>query len=133
MSQENVDIVRTGLEHFLTTGELDLEVLDEQVVIRDHDIPDSRDYRGRAGFVKWLEDWGEAWEEWTLEPVEYLDAGDKVVIVLRMKAKGRGSGLEIDRLDALVYEFRGAKVVSADYFNSREQGLRAAGLTVPAE
>lgn len=132
MSQENVDIARNALERFLREGELGLDLLDEHAVIRDHDIPDPRDYRGPAGFVKWLQDWGEAWEEWTVEPVEYLDAGDKVVIVWRMKAKGRGSGLEIDRQDALVYEFREGKVVSIDYFNSREQGLEAAGLAASA-
>ncbi|HEX6458331.1 MAG TPA: nuclear transport factor 2 family protein [Thermoleophilaceae bacterium] len=128
MSQQKVDIARDGLERFLATGEPDLELLDEHAVIRDHDIPDPRDYRGRRGFVKWLQDWGEAWEEWTIEPLEYLDAGDQVVIVCRMKARGRGSGLEIDRQDALVYGFRDGKVVSIDYFNSREQGLAAAGL-----
>ena len=47
-----------------------------------------------------------------------------------MMAKGRGSGLELDRLDALVYEFRDGKAIRLDYFNNREQGLAAAGLPV---
>jgi len=45
-----------------------------------------------------------------------------------MTAKGRGSGIEIDREDSLVYDFRDGKAVRLDYFNSREQGLEAAGL-----
>ena len=59
-----------------------------------------------------------------------IDAGDRVVAVLRMKARGRGSGVEIDREDSLVYEFRDGKVVRLDYFNTREQGLAAAGVHV---
>lgn len=128
MSQERVDQIRSGLEHYLTTGEVDLDRLADDAVIRDHDIPDPHDYRGKQGFLRWLSDWGEAWDEWTIEPEEFLDAGDKVVIVFRMKARGRASGLEIDRNDALVYEFRGGKIVALDYYNSREQALATAGL-----
>ena len=128
MSAENVQIVRRAMEEYLSKGDVDFTLLDEDVEIHDHDILDGRDYRGQSGFVRWLRDWGEAWERWTIEPVEYLDAGDKVVLVFRMIAKGRGSGLELDRLDTLVYEFREGKAVRLDYYNSREEGLAAAGL-----
>ncbi|HEY7633610.1 MAG TPA: nuclear transport factor 2 family protein [Thermoleophilaceae bacterium] len=128
MSAENLELLRQANDRFLATGELDRELLDDDVVIRDHDIPDTRDYHGPADFGRWLEDWGEAWAEWTIEPEEYVDAGDKVVFVFRMTAKGRGSGLEVDRHDAMVYEFRDGKVIAVDYYNSREQGLVAAGV-----
>ena len=128
MSAENVDLVRRATEDFLATGSLDFRILVEQVEIRDHDILDGQEYSGRPGFLRWLQDWGEAWGQWRVEPIEYLDAGDKVVLVFRMIARGRGSGLELDRLDALVYEFRDGKAIRLDYFNSREQGLAAAGL-----
>jgi ketosteroid isomerase-like protein len=128
MSAENVEIVRRATEEYLVKGGLDFTILADDVEIHDHDILDGREYRGQRGFVRWLEDWGEAWERWTVEPVEYLDAGDKVVLVFRMVAKGRGSGLELDRLDTLVYEFRDGKAVRLDYFNNREEGLAAAGL-----
>jgi len=128
MSAENVHLVRRATEEYLAKGGLDYAVLDEHVEIRDHDILDGREYRGRSGFARWLQDWGEAWERWTIEPLEYLDAGDKVVLVFRMIATGRGSGIQIDREDALVYEFRDGKAVRLDYFNSRQEGLAAAGL-----
>jgi hypothetical protein len=38
VSQENVEIAKRGFEHFLVTGEPPWETLDEEVVIRDHDI-----------------------------------------------------------------------------------------------
>ena len=130
MSEQIVQLVREALDRFVAKGEVFWEILDEQVVIEDHDIPDTRGYRGHAGFLKWLADWGEPWAKWSLEPQEFIDAGDNVVAVLRMRATGRGSGVEVDRQDSLVFEFRDGKAVRLDYFNTREQGLAAAGVHV---
>ena len=128
MSEEALQLTRDALTRFIATGEVTWEFFDEQLVIEDHDIPDTRDYRGHAGFLRWLADWSEPWAEWNIEPVEYVDAGDRVVVILRLTAKGRASGIEIDREDSLVYEFRDGKAIRLDYFNTREQGLAAAGL-----
>ena len=127
MSEHDVALVREAFERF-AKGEIFWEMLDEQAVIQDHDIPDTRDYRGHDGFRRWLADWSEPWAEWSLEPTEFIDAGDRVVAVVRMRATGRGSGIEVDREDSLVYEFRDGRVIRLDYFNSRDQGVAAAGL-----
>jgi ketosteroid isomerase-like protein len=46
-----------------------------------------------------------------------------------MKAKGAGSGLELDRQDAQVYRFRDDKIVRLDYYNNKAEALKAAGLS----
>ena len=51
-----------------------------------------------------------------------------VVIFIRMKAKGRGSGIEIDRPDALVYRISGGLIAQIDYFNDRDEAPKAVGL-----
>jgi ketosteroid isomerase-like protein len=132
MSAENLESARQALETYVKTGRLDLSRLDDDAPIRDHDIPDPGDYRGPRGFVQWLKDWNEAWEAWSMVPEEYIDAGDKIVMVFQIKARGRASGLEVDRHDALVYEYRGDRIVAVDYYNSREQAAAAAGLTKSA-
>jgi ketosteroid isomerase-like protein len=130
MSQENVEIVRRGFEHFLATGEPAWETLDEEVEVHDHDILDAGEYRGLAGVGRWLEDWSGAWSEFSMEPSEFIDAGERVVAVFRMTATGQGSGVRVDRQDAMVWEMGpGAKVVRIDYYNNREQALKAVGLT----
>jgi ketosteroid isomerase-like protein len=129
MSEENVAVVRRGLERFMKTGEVLEETFDvESLEVHDHDILDGRDYRGAEGFMQWLEDWSAAWGEWSLEPEEYIDGGERVVVVAKMHARGRGSGVEVDRQDALLYELRDGLIVRIDYFNNKGEALAAAGL-----
>ncbi len=128
MSQENVEIVRGAVERFMATGDVTWDILDEDLEVHDHDILDGRDYRGHAGFGLWLDDWGVAWGDWSYDAEEFIDAGDHVVVVIRMKVVGRSSGVYVERQDALVYKFHNGKVTRLDYYNSRQQALEAAGL-----
>jgi len=104
------------------------DAADPEVEVHDHDAPDQGDYLGREGLTRWLEDWGAAWADWSIELDEFIDAGDSVVIFIRMKAEGRDSGIALDRKDALVYEIRDALVKRIDYYNDRHEALKAVGL-----
>jgi hypothetical protein len=73
VSQDNIEIVRSGFERFFQAGEEQWEMLDPEIEIYDHDLPDAGSYRGRDGFIQWGADWGEPWEEWSFEPEEYID------------------------------------------------------------
>jgi len=53
---------------------------------------------------------------------------DQVLALFRMVARGRGSGIEIDRLDAIAYKLRDARNVRLEYFNDRRQDLETVGL-----
>jgi ketosteroid isomerase-like protein len=129
MSQENVEIVRQWLETFLATGTPVWDTLDKDVEIEDHDIPEQGKYRGHEGFLRWIEEWDAPWAEWSLQPEEFIDAGDRVVVIVHLKATGRSSGAQVERDDALVFELRDGKMVRIDYFNDRTQALEAAGLS----
>jgi hypothetical protein len=76
------------------------EDLSLAVVVVDPDylpVTDSPDHAVHPdGFVRWLEDWDEPWEEWSMEAERWIDAGDQVVLIFRMTTKGRGSGVEIN-------------------------------------
>jgi len=128
VSQQNVDLVRQSFERFVETGEPVWELMHEDVEIRDHDIMDGSEYRGHAGFGQWLADWGAAWSSFEMEPQEYIDGGDCVIVVVHMRATGARSGIEVDRQDAAVNWLRDGKVARIDYFNNRDQALAAAGI-----
>lgn len=125
----NVARIKRFYDRWFTTGELPWDMVDEKCEVHDHDTPDQGAYLGHAGVERWLRDWGEAWAEWNFEPQEFIDAGDAVIAVIRMHAKGMGSGVELDRQDALVYRFRGDNIGRVDYYNSKEQALAAAGVS----
>jgi ketosteroid isomerase-like protein len=128
MSRENVELARRAFEHFLRTGDQRWEFLDPEVEVYDHDIPDAGTYRGHEGYNRWLEDWGEAWGDFSLEAERWIDAGDKVVVIFQLTARGKGSGVEVKRRDAIVWTVSDGKAVRLDYYNNESQALAAAGL-----
>ena len=128
MSRENVDRVQAALEHFATTGEPAWDGLHEEVEVYDHDIMDAGDYRGHAGFARWLQDWASAWSDYTMEPEEFLDAGESVVAFILQRTTGHGSGVALERHDAMVFELRDAKILRLDYYNNRDEALKYVGL-----
>ena len=69
-----------------------------------------------------------AWSEFSMEPDEFLDVGERVVVVFRMRAKRASSGVAVERRDAMVFELRDGKTVRLDYYNSRAEALEAVGL-----
>jgi ketosteroid isomerase-like protein len=130
MSQENVEVVRRSYEAYVR-GDLEgaLAAFDPEVEAYDHDIPDAAPYRGFEGLLRWQADWERSWESWRWDPEEFIDAGERVVAVLRVHARGRHSGVDLERLDAAVWRLRDRKCVRLDYYGSRKQALEAVGLS----
>ena len=127
MSQKNVELVQKLLAGFIATGIPSWDLLDGNVEVQDHDVMDASEYRGHAGFAEWLENWDAAWSDFSMQPEEFVDAGDQVVSICRMTATGRGSGVVVERQDAMVATVREGKIVRLDYYNSREQALATVG------
>jgi uncharacterized protein len=130
MSQENVEVVRRSYEAY-ARGDLEsaLAALDAEIEIYDHDLPDATEsYRGLDGVGRWQADWEASWESWRWEPEEFIDAGDRVVAVLGVHAKGRGSGVDVERVDGAVWTLRDRKCIRLDYYGSRAEALEAVGL-----
>ena len=123
-----MEFVREGWERYSGTGEPPWDLFHESVEVHDHDTPDQGDYRGHEGLARWLEDWGAAWAEWSIEVDEFIDAGDSVVILIRMNTEGRGSGIKAQRQDALVYGITQGLITRVDYYNDRAEALKAVGL-----
>jgi ketosteroid isomerase-like protein len=130
MSREDVEHMRRGVEHFRRTGEALWADLHPDIEMHDHDIPDGTVYRGHEGWREWAAHFAEAWESVSLEPQEYIDAGDgRVVLVARVAARGVGSGVEVERVEGVMWTIREGKTVRMDYYGSRAEALEAAGLT----
>lgn len=130
MSRENVETVRQGYEAF-NRGDLDWMVahLDPEIVWEDAaEVPGSRTYRGIREVRGYLESFAQQWEEIRFEPDEILDVGEQVVVLVRMVARGRASGAQVDARLAHLWELREGRGVSMCTFFDRESALTAAGL-----
>ena len=131
MSAENVEIVRLAYETFETTGEIRWELFHPDIEIRDHDLPDAIDevFRGREGYLRWVAIWSDAWEDYEIEVKDLVDAGDdRVIAVFRLRAKGKGSGVETERENAVVYTVKDGKVTHGDYYGFKDSAFAAAGV-----
>jgi ketosteroid isomerase-like protein len=92
------------------------------------DQPDSPSFRGREAFARYLEPWLEAFDEYRIEVSEYIDLGEYVVIVGRVNAHGRVSGVETSDDEAWLMRFRDGKAVEYHECRTKANALEAAGL-----
>jgi ketosteroid isomerase-like protein len=105
-----------------------LEQLDEEIeVYTPPELPNAGTYRGHQGFLQWLGQWDEAWEEFRLE-IERIDfVGDRCgVVTVRQFGRGAGSGVEVEMRIAQLYEMRGDKATRLHYYPDRETALATA-------
>ncbi len=134
MSAEATSVLERFNETLAQRGEVAWDLIDPEIVVVDHDIPDAGDYRGHEGFRKWLlEDWASAWESYTLQDGQLVDAGDTVVSIFTLTARGKGSGVETRRRNASVNTVKDGRITRVEYYTTEEEARAAAGLAATQE
>lgn len=131
MSQQNVEIVRRVIDAWnRDEQETVIRFLDPDVVFdATRRLINPRTYTGMEGMRAMLADRDEVWEEFRTEPDEFVDAGDRVVVIGRWAGKGKGSGIEVQQPVAHVFTLRGGRVVRWELgYTDRGKALEAAGL-----
>jgi ketosteroid isomerase-like protein len=130
--QTDVETLRRAYDA-LSQGNVDdvLQALDPEVECQ---LPEggitTGTIRGHQAVREFLEGYIEAFESFRLEPEQFIDADDRVVVFLRVIGRGRGSGLEVDTRPAHVWTMQRGKGVRVQVFPDRTKGaaLEAAGL-----
>jgi ketosteroid isomerase-like protein len=132
MSQEWVDLVRLGFEA-IERGDMamfDGMTTEDLVLVQPPEVPDTKTYEGRGAIVDALEDWPNQWEDFRMDLIEIIDAGDEVAVsVTRHRGRGRECGIEMDFEVFYVQRGRNGKLARMEMFFSRAQALEAAGLS----
>jgi ketosteroid isomerase-like protein len=85
-------------------------------------------FHGRSGMVSILEAWYEAMDDWHVEPEEIVDAGASLLLTVRVRARGRSSGLMLEERGYAVFQMRGGKVLRCDEYAEAQSAREAAGL-----
>jgi ketosteroid isomerase-like protein len=131
MSQENVELVKVGYAAFVR-GDIAgvLEVLDPDVEASDpFGFSTSDAYHGHDGFVQTVWDGLDAFEQYDIETEEFIDAGDDVIVSVRLSGVGRESGAIVDMRLFHVWTLRGGKAVLGRTFPTKDAALEAVGLS----
>lgn len=85
-------------------------------------------YSGRDAAFEAYRTWRESWEDYRREPREFVDLGDRLLILLRESGRGRESGVPIDAPFAMLVTFRKGRIVHHREFPDWDQALAAAGM-----
>jgi ketosteroid isomerase-like protein len=140
MSRDNVEIVREAMALAEDARNSDMSHLEEKIarlrvlVADDAEIDVSTRvfnpavYRGLDGMRRMLTEIREVWEEWHVTPERFLDAGDQVVVIETIHARGRASGVELDGRTATIWTLQHGRVTSVRIGFEIEEAIEAVGL-----
>ena len=138
MSQENVERARrayAALKDAYRSGDVnDLlpiaeEMWDPAIVLRTADtFVESGEWHGYEGLLRFTSDQMQAFERMWIEPEEFIDAGDVVVVPVRFGGRARHTGIDVEFSYVHVLTVQNGKTVRIDVYESKAQALQAAGL-----
>jgi len=127
MSQENVEAARRCIEAY-RSGDYEgaLEYLAPDVV---WEIGQELPARGPDEVREVWRRWDAEWEELETEADEIIDAGDRLVVAVRYRGRGRVSGVEVNDLIFEVHTLRDGRCIRKIEFPTRAEALEAVGLS----
>ncbi len=128
MSQENVEIVRRVCEEWARGDFSEGDVFDPEVEFEMVDWPEGAKSRGVAAMRRtWLGALA-AWDEFRAEPHEYIEAGDRVIALVRARGRGKGSGMEVSADTATVWTLEAGRVVRLALYWDSAKAFEATGI-----
>jgi ketosteroid isomerase-like protein len=135
MPRDNIEVVRSVYDAWARDdfpGPADL--LDDGVeYVNPVGAVEPGTRRGLAGFRRAVEKTLEGWETWQMDPERYEADGDRVAVVLHYRAKGRGSGVEVEGRESALWTLRDGRVIRYEWFHGPADALQAIGLSEDPE
>ena len=128
MSRENMETIRRGYEHFMATREIRAHP-DLVWDVSRLGWPDQQTYTGCEGAMQFNAEWADAWHDWEIDVEEYIDAGERVVVVLNQRGRSKATGIPVDMRFAQVWTLRNGQGIRMQMYASVEEALAAVGLS----
>jgi ketosteroid isomerase-like protein len=132
MSPDNVEIVRRGYERYATG---DLEAMAD-LFADDAELADSGGLGvtgttagtryGPTGFLRAGQEAEEAFADYRVEAEDFIDAGETVIVPVRISGVGRSSAAKLETHFVQLWVLREGKVVRGDVYRTVEEALEAA-------
>ena len=133
MSEGNVDMVRQVIESW-NRGDVDgaLEMAaDDLVVDMSNAIgPDKGFYRGKERVRDLWTSLNDAADTIRWDPEEIIEVdAERLIVVINVRMRGRGSGVEVEGVSAVLWAIRDGEGRSMKLYQSKAEALEAAGLS----
>ena len=132
MSQDRIDRLRRGYEPFGKTGETEVDFFAPDFELRQDAssiIDTAGVFHGKDAVRDVMRELEESFEELKMEIENLIDApAGEVVVLVHIRGRGRGSGVEIDNHIAHVWSFRGDKAIRLVVYEEPAEALDAVGL-----
>ncbi len=135
MSQENVEVVRRGMEanH---SGDLETR-MDDLLGLWDPNCEytsvtagvDTETYRGHDGIRRYLKHLSESWREWRIEVEEIRPVTENMVVAtFRFHAIAKDSGIAIDTRLGSIFVLSEGRFLRGSTYSTPDEALEAVGL-----
>jgi ketosteroid isomerase-like protein len=128
MSQENVEIVRRVYEGWARGDFTEGDPFHPEVEFEMPDWPEGSRSRGLDAMQRTWRASLSAWDDFRAEPSDFLDAGEHVVVLTHVNARGKGSGMDVTADTATLWTIDAGKVVRLVLYWDATKALEAAGL-----
>jgi hypothetical protein len=132
MSQENVELIERAIGVFNDDPASDtaLSLLDPAVVWEENNpfYPGlERVYLGHDGYLRWLNQAViEPFQEFEIISDSLEDLGDEVLACIRLRGKGRGSGVEAEMRIFQLVLIRNGKLARRRIYHTKKEALESA-------
>jgi ketosteroid isomerase-like protein len=132
MSEENIDVIRRHYEGF---NRGDLDALMETVAPDAEFVNEAlgETYRGHGEIRRFFEGLWEVVEDYRVQPEEFIEGGDQIVVPVRLSGRFRHTGiseeLPIPARMAHAFTVRNGKILANRVCRHKDEALEAAGLS----
>jgi uncharacterized protein len=125
-------LVNRGYEFFNRTGGPDFDLLDPEIEWTEGaDVPEPQVFHGHDGVRRQQEAFRAAWESFSIEPERFEQVGDRLVVIVRVQARGKASSVEVEARLAHVWTLRHGKATRFEVYASPERALDEAKQGAP--
>jgi len=128
MSQENVELMREAYNAF-DRGEANVlfELMDPEIEWKS--LEDTEPKHGTEGVLESVGGWFQVWNDFQIEPEEFIDGADHVIAVVMERGRVSGSDEVVSERFFQVWTLVDRKITAFREYKTQREALEAAGLS----
>ena len=127
----NLEIVR-GIYDAWAKGDFSGGAADldpEVVFVVRPPYPDPGVFHGPGAVKDYMLRFLAQWEHYAIDAERYEEAGDTILVYIRQRGTGKGSGVESEIRTHTLFTFRGDRIIRIENVIDEGEALKAAGLS----